>query len=170
MDVVLYQNHIPSKWLVRDSFLDRNPNISYLVSSNGESVLIDASGDVDRVIHDLEQRQSSLKCILITHNHWDHTFTLPEWKKKFPEVRIGVYRSSLATLSRFSSDNLFALEEGMVIAIGGGGLQVIHTPGHTYDSVSFLETKDNLLFSGDALFGGGIGCSDYKGTRCSAVG
>ena len=45
MDVVLYQNHIPSKWLIRDSFLDRNPNISYLVSSNGESVLIDASGE-----------------------------------------------------------------------------------------------------------------------------
>ena len=165
MEITPYRNHVPHEWLIKGSFLDRNPNMSYLVSSGSQNtpgILIDASGALDRIIHDLAPKPSTLEYILITHNHGDHTFTLPELIRNFPEARIGIHPSSIQALSSQGFSHLFPLEDGMVITTGDEALVVIHTPGHTADSVSFWNREGNLFFSGDTLFGGGIGCSDYN--------
>jgi len=164
MHILPYKNHVPGEWLSKDSFLDRNPNMSYLVSSgrpHTRCVLIDASGDFDTIVHDLEQRRLTLDCILLTHSHLDHTFGLPAWIKKFPDIKIGVHRSCLNALSSCGFNHLFPLEDDMVISVGDIVLSVIYTPGHTWDSVCFWDQGGNNFFSGDVIFGGNIGCSDY---------
>ena len=164
MHILPYKNHVPREWLSKDSFLDRNPNMSYLVSSgrpHTRCVLIDTSGDFDAIIHNLEQKRLTLDCILLTHSHLDHTFGLPAWIKKFPDIKIGVHRSCLNALSSCGFNHLFPLEDGMVISVGDIVLSVIYTPGHTWDSVCFWDQGGNNFFSGDVIFGGNIGCSDY---------
>lgn len=164
MHILPYKNHVPQKWLSKDSFLDRNPNMSYLASSgrpHTRCVLIDASGDFDTIVHDLEQKRLTLDCILLTHSHLDHTFGLPAWIKKFPNIKIGVHRSCLNALSSWGFNHLLPLEDGMVIKMGDIALSVIYAPGHTWDSVCFWDRGGNNFFSGDVIFGGNIGCSDY---------
>ena len=164
MHIQSYKNHVPQEWLTKDSFLDRNPNMSYLVSSgypHTRCVLIDASGDLDAIINDLDQRQLTLDCILLTHTHLDHTFGLNAWVKKIPDIKIGVHRSSLKALSSLGFNHVFPLEDGMVICVENMALSVIYSPGHTWDSVCFWDKKGNNFFSGDVIFGGNIGCSDY---------
>ena len=164
MHILPYKNHMPQEWLTKDSFLYRNPNMSYLVSSghsHTQCVLIDASGDLDAIAHALEQRRLTLDCILLTHSHSDHTFSLPAWIKKFPDIKIGIHPSSLKALSSWGFNHLFPLDDGMVISVGDKALLVIHAPGHTWDSVCFWDQGGNNLFSGDVIFGGNIGCSDY---------
>ncbi|MDY7037492.1 MAG: GNAT family N-acetyltransferase [Thermodesulfobacteriota bacterium] len=165
MDIKLYRNHVPREWLVKDSFLDRNPNMSYLLSSgkeNSRSILIDASGDVDRIIHDLEQRGSTLDYILVTHSHPDHTFNLSVLEKKFTNISIGIHPTSLKALPCRESNNFFPLKEGMVIRDGDIELTVVYSPGHTLDSVCYWDRNENHFFSGDVIFGGNIGCSAYQ--------
>lgn len=165
MNLISYRNHVPAEWLIQGSFLDRNPNMSYLLTSSGQdarSVLIDASVDPERITHDLAQQKSTLEYILITHHHDDHVFALPELIKKFPGVSVGIHKSSLQDLSARGFANLFPLENNMVISMGDEALSVIYTLGHTFDSVCFWNQKGNLFFAGDTIFGGGIGCCDYS--------
>lgn len=166
MEIISYKTHVPSEWRSEGSFLDRNPNMSYLVFSGGDDpscVLIDASADPESVIADLERNDRSLGCILLTHTHLDHTFQLSKWLRMMPHLRIGVHASQLKNLSARGVKGAFPLENGMIIPVGESALNVIAAPGHTYDSVCFWAENGRHFFSGDTIFGGGIGCSDYGG-------
>jgi len=164
MNIIPYRNHVPREWMTDGSFLDRNPNMSYLLSSeqkDSSSILIDASGDPDIILQDLKQNNSTLKYILFTHNHLDHTYLIPALAAKFPAAKIGIHTSSLEALSSRGLKEVFALKDGMIICLGDIELLVVHAPGHTKDSACFWDRKGNNFFSGDVIFGGGIGCADY---------
>ncbi|OGO21137.1 MAG: hypothetical protein A2144_01990 [Chloroflexi bacterium RBG_16_50_9] len=159
MKVLAYRTHSPA---ATGGFVDRNPNLSYLVTSGGQSArsaLIDASADPVKIARDLNQ--SKLEYILITHAHGDHTFSLHALTARFPDAKIGIYKSSRQDIAGGSQGNLLPLENGMTISLGDEVLTAMHTPGHTFDSVCFWNQEENLLFSGDTIFGGGIGCSAY---------
>jgi glyoxylase-like metal-dependent hydrolase (beta-lactamase superfamily II)/ribosomal protein S18 acetylase RimI-like enzyme len=145
-------------------FTERNPNISYLLTfkeNSAYSVLIDANIDPDILQNELTQEQSTLTYILITHAHHDHITTLPQLAKRFPETRIGIHRLSLQNVDDKYFNNLFLLEDKTTIKIGDEILTVIHSPGHSFDSICFWSPKEKILFSGDTILGGGIGCCDY---------
>ncbi|MBD5218383.1 MAG: MBL fold metallo-hydrolase [Bacteroidales bacterium] len=55
------------------------------------------------------------------------------------------------------------LEEGDVIKIGNGALEVIHVPGHSPGGIVLYDRKDGFLISGDVLFQGSVGRSDLPG-------
>jgi glyoxylase-like metal-dependent hydrolase (beta-lactamase superfamily II) len=146
-------------------FPERNPNISYLLTSDGQdphSVLIDASVDPPGLMADLLNNKSILTHILITHNHQDHISSLAALIKMFPGVHLGIPAQSLSDFLPRDSTGAFLLKHNTHIKFGNEVLTVLSTPGHTYDSVCFWSSTDKALFSGDTLFGGGIGCSDYN--------
>lgn len=170
MQITLYRNQIYPAWLGSDSFVVRNPNMSYLLSSGRQGApgaLVDACGDPERIAADIAQKRLQLDYILLTHSHLDHIPTLAELAARFPEVRIGIHPSSLDSLASRGFANLLPLEDGAAIRIDNEELKVVHTPGHSWDSVSFWDRRGNLFFSGDTIFGGGIGCAAYDdgGTR-----
>ncbi len=162
METIVYRSPVPENWRIPGSFVDRNPNMSYLVYGDDKhAVLIDACSEMDTVLLDMEARNLHLDYLLLTHNHSDHTFALAKWLKKFPGLPIGAHESSFTAASR-ETGNLLSLSEGAIINVGKGKLRVMETPGHTTDSLCFWDEEGNNLFTGDAIFGGGIGCSDYR--------
>ena len=124
---------------------------AYIVvcETTGESVLIDAPGNADKILDKLEGTNPI--CILITHRHMDHTGVLQRLKDEL-NVPVAVHMDDADSLP-IKGDML--LEDGNIISFGNVTLDVLHTPGHTPGSVCFLT--GNILLARDTIFPGGPG-------------
>jgi len=164
MKVIVYPSPLPAHWQVPGSFVDRNPNLSYLLTAGDCAVLVDACSNIAAVQHDLQERGLHLDALLITHYHQDHTFALADWLREFPGLTIGVDLSSLSTLATtgIEKKQLLPLLDGQDLAVGNETLRIIAAPGHTHDSLCFWDEGGHNLLTGDVIFGGNIGCSDYR--------
>ena len=80
--------------------------------------------------------------VVITHNHYDHTSMLPNVKKVF-NPRVYAYSTSLEGVDEILGNN-------DCIRIGDRMFTVIHTPGHSSDSICLFCEEDGVLFCGDA--------------------
>lgn len=120
-------------------------NFSYLIiGENNSGILIDPTGDKEKILSVLKSNKIKLILQLITHAHPNHV----ELVKYFSEQGI--------KLKQFSQ-----LLEKPVFEIMGLKIKTIFTPGHTKDSVCYLI--ENNLFTGDTLFVRGIGTTAYGG-------
>jgi glyoxylase-like metal-dependent hydrolase (beta-lactamase superfamily II) len=120
----------------------------------------------------LAARDWTLKLIVSTHGHWDHTGANAA-VAEHTGAQIAVHPLDAHRLT--NPQPLFApfeippsvpaveLAEGGEIRFGEIRLRVLHTPGHTEGSVCLLSPDDGLLFSGDTLFPGGWGRVDLPG-------
>jgi hydroxyacylglutathione hydrolase len=88
--------------------------------------------------------------ILATHHHADHVAGIPALKASTGAEVLGPAGSGIAGLDR-------GVGEGDVLAIGPLRLEVLATPGHTTDHLSYHAASPGLLFCGDTLFGAGCG-------------
>lgn len=124
---------------------------AYIVvcEATGESVLIDAPGDADKILDRLEGTNPI--CILITHRHMDHTGALQKLKD---ELNIPV-AAHLADADNLPVEAERLLEDGNIVSFGKVTLNVLHTPGHTPGSICFIT--GNILLAGDTIFPGGPG-------------
>ena len=144
----------------------------YIVS-DGECLdcaVIDPGANAAEILSYLEELRLQCRALLLTHGHFDHTGALYELAEETGApiymhrnddgVTVGGddYRFCAPRDARFISD-------GDVIEVGKLRFQVMETPGHTPGSVSFLCTQgeDRALFSGDTLFRGSIGRTDFPG-------
>jgi glyoxylase-like metal-dependent hydrolase (beta-lactamase superfamily II) len=120
----------------------------------------------------LAEREWTLKLIVSTHGHWDHTGANAA-VAEHTGAQIAVHPLDAHRLT--NPQPLFApfeippsvpaveLAEGGEIRFGDIRLSVLHTPGHTEGSVCLLSADDGLLFSGDTLFANGWGRVDLPG-------
>ena len=127
--------------------------------------------EAKRFLHELFKRELELEFILNTHGHPDHTsgngilqretgapILIHELDApKLQETKENTYESLGFKLYSPPADIL--LKEGDVIKFGNTSLNVLHTPGHTKGSISFVGKK--CIFSGDTLFAGSIGRYDF---------
>lgn len=128
---------------------------SVVCRETGESLVVDAPGEVDRILGLL--RDTKPKYILLTHDHFDHTGALEELRKA-----LGVPLAAHVTDSRsLRTPPEILLEDGNNITLGKLILKVIHTPGHTPGSLCFYTGK--YLLAGDTLFPGGPGKTSSPG-------
>jgi glyoxylase-like metal-dependent hydrolase (beta-lactamase superfamily II) len=153
----------------------------YLVHDESNAIIIDVGGDPAPLIDFLENKKLRPKLILATHGHFDHILGISALKKKY-SIPFMVHHKELELIKNFKEivrnfvsmynlsigisdietpkpDDTF--EDGHIITIGNISLKVLETPGHTLGSSCFLS--DNALFSGDTLFMGSIGRTDYGG-------
>ena len=124
-------------------------------TSTGEAVLIDAANEHERLL-DL-CRGLGVRTVLETHGHWDHIQAIPAVRDAGYEV--GVTAEDAAMLPSYD----YLLEDDTVIEVGRLRLRTLHTPGHTPGSISFHVEGTPLLFTGDTLFPGGPGATQYEG-------
>jgi hydroxyacylglutathione hydrolase len=141
---------------------------SYMISSEGEAVVIDAIRDFDRYTAYAAEHSLKITNITETHIHAD-----------FAAGSVGLAEATGAKLSLSSYDEgeLYQyamthrrLEDGDAIKVGKLRLEALHTPGHTPEHLSFLlfdgersATEPVALFSGDFLFVGSLGRPDLLG-------
>lgn len=111
----------------------------YILLKDGNAIVIDPGDEYEKIKK--EVGNDRVVAILITHHHFDHVGALPSFSKEIP-----VYDASNG------KEN---------ITIGNFQIQVISTPGHTSDSISFYFEEENVLFSGDFLFYESIGRTDF---------
>lgn len=113
-----------------------------------------------------------LEMALATHGHFDHVWDLDALRKETKcKVAIGAGDERWLTnppdlgfpesagQPRFEPDAF--LHEGQVLAFGGVKLTVLATPGHTDGSICLYDAHDGLLFTGDTLFEGARGRTDF---------
>lgn len=140
-------------------------NDSYVVScrDTGTAVVIDAAAEPERILSACGGLD--VTCVLTTHGHLDHIGALDPVKDALGVPWL-LHPDDTEIAGR---DPDQALADGGEIAFGNVALHVIHTPGHTPGSVSFVfepadESEIHVLFSGDTLFPGGPGATrwDYS--------
>ena len=124
-------------------------------TSTGEAVLIDAANEHERLLELC--RGLGVRTVLETHGHWDHIQAIPAVRNAGYEV--GVTAEDAAMLPSYD----YLLEDDTVVEVGRLRLRTLHTPGHTPGSMSFHVEGTPLLFTGDTLFPGGPGATQYEG-------
>jgi len=152
--------------------LETNCYLAFCEKSR-ECAVIDPGADPEKIIRIIDDKDLKPVVLLNTHGHIDHIggnkaikekFGVPLYiHKDYEKMLKSVLQSGLALLlgSKASPAPDKLLNEGDIIDIGESKLEVIHTPGHSPGSVSFLT--DMVLFSGDTLFCGGVGRTDLPG-------
>ncbi len=142
------------------------------------SVIIDpgfeSKLEAEKVFSYIANNCLKLRLIACTHGHPDHTVGNELVKNRF-KVPIGIHEkdaymfgeSGRETAEFFGYNAVsplpdLLLREGYRVEFGNEHLKVIHTPGHSPGSVSF--SGEGMLFSGDTLFAGSIGRTDFPGS------
>jgi hydroxyacylglutathione hydrolase len=130
---------------------------AYIVvcEATGESVLVDAPCEADKILDRLEG--SNPVCILITHRHGNHTGALRKIKE---ELNIPV-AAHVEDAEKLPVEAEMLLEDGNIVSFGNVTLEVLHTPGHTPGSVCFMT--GHILLAGDTIFPGGPGKTSTPG-------
>ncbi len=147
---------------------------SYLVwdQATQDAVVIDANLEPDAMVALARERGVKVCAILLTHTDVDHIGGLPRLLAEFPDVRVAVHdaeREVVEAGKPLRKTNwgfelppvakLDRLEEGESYRAGSLEFEVLHTPGHSPGGVTLKI--GNALFTGDALFAGSIGRSDF---------
>lgn len=124
-------------------------------TETGQAVLLDAANEHERLLELC--RTLGVRTVLETHGHWDHIQAIPAVRAAGYEV--GVTAEDAAMLPSYD----YLLEDDTVIEVGRLRLRTLHTPGHTPGSMSFHVEGTPLLFTGDTLFPGGPGATQFEG-------
>ena len=130
----------------------RGDNFSYVIAdeSTKEAAIVDPSFNAEEIVQVVEGQGLNAEYVINTHNHADHTAGNEALKQKF-HVKIVAYKES-------SVKKDVGVEDGDIVRLGRVPIRVIHTPGHTSDSVCLLV--DGKLLTGDTLFVGECGRTD----------
>jgi glyoxylase-like metal-dependent hydrolase (beta-lactamase superfamily II)/rhodanese-related sulfurtransferase len=135
--------------------------LSYIVASNNEAIVVDASLPVEAYLEMLQKEKLTLKNVIETHIHADHLSR----SKQLAE-------SSSATLHLPAPNKVnfdfVPVADNTVFNIGNFKIKAIQTPGHTLESTSYL-IDDKVLLSGDTLFINGVGRPDLKANNDEAI-
>lgn len=153
---------------------------AYVVVAGEEAMIVDAPEGSDAIIGFCDRRGLVPRILVNTHSHADHIYANAAMKKHWKDLAIAVGAGDAAMLES-PMKNLSALlmswvkspkadrllADGDAVEVGPARWQVLATPGHTPGGISLYcpEAADGrgAVFTGDALFAGGIGRTDLPG-------
>lgn len=147
---------------------------TYLVKNKdtGELLIIDpadAAGSIQEKIRQMEGRPAA---ILLTHGHFDHMMAAEELRTAY-DIPVYACRKEQELLknARYNLSASWAsphvleadryLADGEVFRLAGFEIRLLHTPGHTEGSCCYYLSEEGVLFSGDTLFAGSVGRTDF---------
>lgn len=146
----------------------------YACMESKKAALIDPGADGKRIYRWVLEKGLKVDYILLTHGHVDHIGAVDELRELLGKVAVGIHAGDAGmftdgklNLSSYFGQGLvlqkadFLLQDGQELVIGNQILKVISTPGHSPGGVCFLSSEG--LFSGDTLFAGSIGRTDFPG-------
>jgi len=136
-------------------------NFAYLVIDEGsrEGMVIDSGWEIEPIVAVAKENGIKVKYVCATHGHFDHVKTIGALADALGAKTVSHEESPLASDVR--------VKDGDVLALGQTRVRVVHTPGHTIDSVCYYDGKD--LFTGDTLFIGAWGRTDLPGGSAATL-
>lgn len=120
---------------------------------SGDAVLIDAANEHELLLE--VSKATGVRRVLTTHGHFDHIQAVTQMRDA--GIDVGIATEDAEMLPSYD----FTIPDDEVIKIGDLRLKTIHTPGHTRGSTCFLLEGHPVLFSGDTLFPGGVGNTNF---------
>lgn len=147
----------------------------YLVydEGSGDGVIVDPGGDPQPLLCEIERRRVTVKAILNTHGHFDHSAGNADLAHL--DVPLAIHPADRELLAAGGGAAWFGVPEAPALqptlkltgefelTVGKLHLSVIETPGHTPGSVSLYIAEEGALLTGDTLFAGGVGRTDLPG-------
>ncbi|MDO4633765.1 MAG: MBL fold metallo-hydrolase [Eubacteriales bacterium] len=149
----------------------------YINEKTKHGFIIDPGAEPDRLLTMIRENGWVVEKILLTHGHFDHTGAVQKISEEL-QIPYMIHENGGRYL-KDTRQNLSAycgrwsmLEEAVYLKDGeavqsksdpGCSLQVLHTPGHTTDSVVFYNQQESIAFVGDTIFKGNIGNAGYPG-------
>jgi glyoxylase-like metal-dependent hydrolase (beta-lactamase superfamily II) len=130
-------------------------NYSYILGDDKilEIVIVDPSYNAECLIDFAKKKGLSVKYVINTHSHRDHTLGNKAIVEQFDAKIVAHSTSKIA--------NILSVEDGTVLNVGEVNISIIHTPGHSPDSICLLV--NGKVLTGDTLFVGECGRTDIPG-------
>ena len=145
--------------------------------------IIDPGSEAERILAEIKRnRLTGCSQIILTHGHFDHISSVNEILEAFPGVPVHLHPADLKMAfsplnsvpfcypqTRKPETLVTDLTDGALLSADGMSMEVIHTPGHTPGSCCLYFREEKVLFSGDTLFQGSIGRTDFPGGSMSEM-
>lgn len=156
-------------------------NCALIYDDKKEATIIDPGWEAEKISAVIDREGLTPTQILCTHGHFDHVSAVTDIKEKY-SIPMYIHKideewlpKAAASAAYFGFDNIRIasadgyLDDGQIIDANGAEIKVIHTPGHSFGSLSFYLEKYSLLFSGDTLFRNSIGRTDFEGSDYATI-
>ena len=148
--------------------------------ATSECIVIDPGDDAAMLASKIDEKGYTPAAILLTHGHFDHATGANELAERY-HVKIYVHEDDFDLMAdpqrnccgmmgrRIVNRADEKLRDRQVLQLAGFEIQVIHTPGHTPGGASYYCAEAGCVFSGDTLFQGSVGRTDFPGGSMSAI-
>lgn len=142
-----------------------------IVQTESDVFVIDPGSEAATILDALKEHDLVPTAILLTHGHFDHIGAVNALQKAFPSLPVYVGAKDVAVLTHpmnqcppeyppiAKPSNIRIADDGN----GPVGVEVIPTPGHTPGGVCYYFKESAQLYSGDTLFAGSVGRTDFPG-------
>lgn len=139
-----------------------------LAIDGADAWVVDPGADEEAIVKAAEAEGAKIAGVLLTHAHFDHIGAIPGIKARFPDAPVYVHPSDEVMFghpfNRLPPEYpSFPKPAGVVDARKFPLAEVIETPGHTPGGVCYYFKEDSILLSGDTLFAGSVGRTDFPG-------
>lgn len=154
-------------------------NTYVLSDSDGACAVIDCGcydeAEFSRLTDYIDKHNLKPELLLNTHCHLDHIFGNGMFLKKYGLKTMACIKEEENRLNSQNHSLLFGMEMEMppeigtylndrqIVSFGGVKLEAIYVPGHSAGSIAYYSKEESCVFTGDALFAGGIGRTDLPG-------
>jgi glyoxylase-like metal-dependent hydrolase (beta-lactamase superfamily II) len=132
---------------------------SYVIHAPEADIIVDAGAEPEKI---LNATRAPVAAILVTHGHADHVNALAFVRQ---ETGAPVYMHAADAEGKVA--HYEPLEHGLALDLGGLGIRVLHTPGHSPGSVTFVVGHDQIV--GDLILPGSVGRTDIPGSSWEEI-
>lgn len=139
----------------------------------GDAMVVDPGDEPGRIMDVIGESSLRVRYLVCTHAHFDHVGAIPELKR-LTGAKIAIHRDERPVYAAakgfgrvwgFEIDDLpepdLLMTEGDKVLLGAIVFNVLHTPGHSPGCICLHA--ENVLFSGDTIFAGSVGRTDFPG-------
>lgn len=131
-------------------------NFTYLIIDEEEKeiAIIDPSWNLDKIFEIIKRNSYRVKFIINTHTHFDHILG--------NEQVLAITNCQIVQHENSMDRHDIAVKDGDRIRVGNIVIDILHTPGHSKDSICLI-VDSKIIFTGDTLFVGNCGRIDLPG-------
>ena len=157
---------------------------TYILVSGKDALVIDPSVSIAALERSLDEHNATLRGIVLTHGHFDHTVSVDTIRAKYP-IPLMMHSGDAPMLTNGKINGFYdfygqecthrpaekLLEDSDTLDLGNESISIINTPGHSPGSICLLfkDGERKLMITGDTLFADSVGRWDLWQGNCNIL-